>query len=110
MSRASLIHSGRAGDHRVVAVTAPAGYGKSTLLAEWAHVEDRPIAWVSLDTFDDDPAALLFTLAAAYERASSDRELTADMRGYRRLRPWTSGTSTRCRIRIRTRAVRPDAG
>ena len=37
---------------------------------------------MSLDTFDDDPAALLFTLASAYERVSPDGELTADMRGF----------------------------
>ena len=43
----------------MVGVTAPAGYGKSTLLAEWARAEDRRVAWVSLDRFDDDPAALL---------------------------------------------------
>ena len=47
----------------MVGITAPAGYGKSTLLAEWAHAEDRPVAWVSLDRFDDDPAALLTVLA-----------------------------------------------
>ncbi len=48
----------------MVGVTAPAGYGKSTLLAEWAHAEDRRVAWVSLDRFDDDPAALLTLLAS----------------------------------------------
>ena len=36
VSRAQLIETGRTSDCRVVAVTAPAGYGKSTLLAEWA--------------------------------------------------------------------------
>ena len=49
VSRAQLIETGRASDSRVVAVTAPAGYGKSTLLAEWADGEDRQVAWVSLD-------------------------------------------------------------
>ena len=60
--------AGPASDCRVVGVTAPAGYGKSTLLAEWARAEDRPVAWVSLDRFDDDPAALLALLASAYAR------------------------------------------
>ncbi len=46
---------GAASDCRVVGVTAPAGYGKSTLLAQWARAEDRRVAWVSLDRFDDDP-------------------------------------------------------
>jgi LuxR family transcriptional regulator, maltose regulon positive regulatory protein len=66
VSRAALIDSARSSERRVVGVTAPAGYGKSTLLSEWAHVEERPVAWVSLDRFDDDPAALLTLLASAY--------------------------------------------
>ena len=53
------IATARASSCRVVGVTAPAGYGKSTLLAEWAETEDRQVAWVSLARSDDDPAALL---------------------------------------------------
>ena len=82
VSREALIRTGRASDRRIVAVTAPAGYGKSTLLTEWAHADGRPIAWISLDNFDDDPAALLFTLASAYGRVCADSELIADMRGF----------------------------
>ena len=37
VSRAALIEAARASECRVVGVTAPAGYGKSTLLAEWAR-------------------------------------------------------------------------
>ncbi len=48
-----------------MAVSAPAGYGKTTFLIEWARTEDRPVAWVSLDRSDDDPIAFLGTLAAA---------------------------------------------
>jgi LuxR family transcriptional regulator, maltose regulon positive regulatory protein len=82
VSRAKLIETGRASDFRVVAVTAPAGYGKSTLLAQWARAEDRPVAWASLDRFDDDPAVLLSLLAAAYARVSpGSADLIADMSG-----------------------------
>lgn len=49
----------------VVAVTAPAGYGKTTFLAEWANSEKRKVAWVSLDQFDDDPTSLLGSIASA---------------------------------------------
>ena len=56
----------------MVAVTAPAGYGKSTLLAQWARVEDREVGWVSLDRFDDDPSVLLTVLASAFARVSPD--------------------------------------
>ncbi len=67
----------------MVGVTAPAGYGKSTLLAEWAHVERRPVAWVSLDRFDDDPTALLTLLASAFAGISPGMDhLAIDVRGH----------------------------
>src|SRR5215207_9101484 len=50
---------------RVISVTAPAGYGKTTLLAQWAADDPRPFAWVSLDDRDNDPAAFLTYLSAA---------------------------------------------
>ena len=82
VSRAELVETARASGRRVVGVTAPAGYGKSTLLAQWARAEDRRVAWVSLDRFDDDPAALLTLLASAYARVSpGNADLVADMGG-----------------------------
>lgn len=50
---------------RVVSVSAPAGYGKTTLLAQWAARDKRPFAWISLEDRDNDPAAFLTYLAAA---------------------------------------------
>jgi LuxR family transcriptional regulator, maltose regulon positive regulatory protein len=38
----------------LVTVVAPAGYGKTTLLARWAEADPRPFAWVALDAGDDD--------------------------------------------------------
>jgi LuxR family transcriptional regulator, maltose regulon positive regulatory protein len=82
VNRAKLIETARSNDCRVVGVTAPAGYGKSTFLAQWARTEDRRVGWVSLDRFDDDPAMLLVSLAAAYGRADPHcADLVADMRG-----------------------------
>jgi LuxR family transcriptional regulator, maltose regulon positive regulatory protein len=82
VSRAMLVEAARGSGRRVVGVSAPAGYGKSTLLAQWARAEDRRVAWVSLDRFDDDPAALLALLASAYVRVSPDNaDLVADMGG-----------------------------
>src|SRR3954447_15824040 len=46
-----------------VAVVAPAGYGKSTLLALGAPADDRPFAWLSLDPQDNAPIILLTHLA-----------------------------------------------
>jgi LuxR family maltose regulon positive regulatory protein len=82
VSRGGLVAAARSSDCRLVAVTAPAGYGKSAFLAEWAAAEERPVAWVSLDRFDDDPPTLLTSLASAYCRAGlSDPGLVSDMRG-----------------------------
>jgi LuxR family transcriptional regulator, maltose regulon positive regulatory protein len=82
VSRADLVEAARSSGRRLVAVTAPAGYGKSTFLAQWAQAENRRVAWVSLDRFDDDPAMLLVSLAVAYGRADPGcADLVADMRG-----------------------------
>ncbi len=53
-----------------VTVTAPAGYGKTTLLALWTQADDRPFAWLSLDQHDNDPIVLLTHLAVALDRIS----------------------------------------
>ena len=80
--RSQVIERARASGCQVVGVSAPAGYGKTTLLAEWALAEDRPVGWVSLDRFDDDPRLLLTLLASAYARVSpSQADLIADMGG-----------------------------
>jgi LuxR family transcriptional regulator, maltose regulon positive regulatory protein len=57
-----------AGPVPVVAVVAPAGYGKSTLLAQWAERRRPRTAWISCDDGDNDPAVLLAALAAALTR------------------------------------------
>ena len=53
---------------RLVTVVAPAGYGKTTLLARWAKADRRPFAWVALDKHDDDPVVLMRYIAAALNR------------------------------------------
>jgi LuxR family maltose regulon positive regulatory protein len=82
VSRSGLVETVRSSDCRLVAITAPAGYGKSTFLAQSAAAEDRPVAWVSLDPFDDDPATLLGSLASGYCRAGlGGPGLVLDMQG-----------------------------
>ena len=82
ISRAKLIETARSSGCRAVGVTAPAGYGKSAFLAEWARAEDRPVGWVSIDRFDDDPAMLLASLTTAYRRADlGSADLVADLGG-----------------------------
>ena len=81
VSRSAVIHAARASKCRVVGVTAPAGYGKSTLLIEWAAAEDRLVAWASLDRFDDDPSTLLGLLASAYAQISGYTGLVGEVGG-----------------------------
>jgi len=56
---------------RLVLVSAPAGYGKSTLVAEWSDRDPRATGWVHLDRSDNDPVVMLSHLAAALERIGS---------------------------------------
>jgi LuxR family maltose regulon positive regulatory protein len=49
-------------------VVAPAGYGKTTLLAKWAEADPRPFAWVALDGRDHDALVFLRYIAAAIDR------------------------------------------
>jgi LuxR family maltose regulon positive regulatory protein len=54
------------GDPRpIVSVTAPAGYGKTTLLSQWADRNGEAFAWVSVDEQDNDPKVLLTYVAEA---------------------------------------------
>ncbi|WP_246527220.1 LuxR C-terminal-related transcriptional regulator [Pseudarthrobacter albicanus] len=53
-------------------MSAPAGFGKTTLLAEWlagTHGEDRRIAWLSLDAADSDPASFWTYVVSALQPA-----------------------------------------
>ena len=50
-------------------VCAPAGFGKSSLLADWARSGGLPVAWLSLDEGDNDPARFWRHVVAALGRA-----------------------------------------
>jgi LuxR family transcriptional regulator, maltose regulon positive regulatory protein len=49
-------------------VCTPAGFGKTTLLGEWARRSRRPVAWLSLDQADNDPAPCWRHVAAALDQ------------------------------------------
>jgi ATP/maltotriose-dependent transcriptional regulator MalT len=53
----------------LVVVCAPAGFGKTALLADWARSGQRPVGWLSLDTADNDPARFWRHVVAALDRA-----------------------------------------
>ena len=48
-------------------ISAPVGYGKTTLVSEWVACCERPVAWLSLDEGDSDPAFFLAYLVAALQ-------------------------------------------
>ncbi len=52
-------------ERRLTLISAPAGFGKTTLLSEWAKNCARPVAWVSLEESDNDPARFMDYLSAA---------------------------------------------
>ena len=51
----------------IVSVAAPAGYGKTTLLSQWAESNGQAFAWVSVDEADNDPKVLLSYIAEALD-------------------------------------------
>jgi LuxR family maltose regulon positive regulatory protein len=56
-------------DHKLTLVSAPAGYGKTTLLADWARRSDLPVAWLSLGSDDNEFERFLRYLLQAWEMA-----------------------------------------
>lgn len=57
---------------KLTVISAPPGYGKTTLLAEWLDGLQRPVAWLSLDEGDNDPVQFLRYLVASFQRIDQD--------------------------------------
>ena len=73
ISRARLLERLNAGlSGNVTLVSAPAGFGKTTLIAQWIQSIDRPTAWLSLDEHDNEPRAFVQSLTAALQSAFPD--------------------------------------
>ena len=51
--------------HELILISTPAGFGKTALLATWARSTERPVAWLSLDEDDNDPARFWRYVVAA---------------------------------------------
>ena len=72
VTRSRLLERLRAGaDRRITLIACPAGFGKTTLLAAWRETElvHQPVAWLTLDERDNDPAVLWSYVIAALQRA-----------------------------------------
>ena len=74
VERPALVRSLADTTARLILVDAPAGFGKTTLVAQWraSPAESRPFAWISLDRGDNDPARLWWYIAHALHRACPD--------------------------------------
>jgi LuxR family transcriptional regulator, maltose regulon positive regulatory protein len=57
---------------KLTLISAPAGFGKTTLLSEWLTDCRRPAAWLSLDRGDNDPIRFLAYLVAALQTIEAD--------------------------------------
>src|SRR5690349_7907785 len=51
----------------IVSVVAPSGFGKTTLLSQWAERDRLPFAWVAVEEADNDPKVLLSRIAQAVD-------------------------------------------
>ena len=83
----------------VISVVAPPGYGKTTLLAQWAQRKRSRVGWVSADDQDNDPVVLLTYIAVALhgvERIDPAvfRSLTASGAGIKGPRQLVSAIAT----------------
>src|SRR5437588_3044764 len=68
VSRPRLLERLNAGlQRKLILISAPAGFGKTTLIREWVEGIERPIAWLSLDEGDNDPTRFLTYFVAALQ-------------------------------------------
>jgi LuxR family transcriptional regulator, maltose regulon positive regulatory protein len=65
------LNEGLTAGRKLTLISAPAGFGKTTLLSEWAAGCGRPAAWLSLDAGDGDPIRFLTYLVAALQRVAA---------------------------------------
>jgi len=88
-----LAHLDQSLDYRLTLLSAPAGFGKTTLLSEWTqrleHLDDTPgIAWLSLDQRDNDPYRFLAYVIAALQQiggATFGSEVLDDLESQQRV-------------------------
>jgi LuxR family maltose regulon positive regulatory protein len=85
-------------DIPLIMVVAPAGYGKTTALGQWASRSSRPFGWMQLDPTDDDPTCLMHRIALALQQIRSRGSALQPAAGHRPT-PWGWPTTPRGVIR-----------
>lgn len=72
VSRSRLVERLQRGmEHALTLVSAPAGFGKTTLLSQWLAESNMPVAWLSLAPEDNDPVRFLSYLIAALQTVNA---------------------------------------
>ena len=93
MERPALVERLEQARAKLLLIDAPAGYGKTTLVAQWrcGAAEGRPFAWVSLDPDDNDPVSLWSHVAHALHRACPEFAVRPFLETLRAQPPETGG-------------------
>ncbi len=66
-----ILNDGLETGHRLTLISAPPGFGKTTLTTMWAAQRGDPVAWLSLDEGDNDPVQFLRYLVGAFQSVDS---------------------------------------
>src|SRR3990170_4902111 len=66
------LNEGLSSGRKLTLISAPAGFGKTTLVSEWVAGCERPVAWLSLDEGDNDPTRFLTYLVAALQTIAAN--------------------------------------
>src|SRR5262245_16536040 len=72
-----FLNEGLVNKRKLTLVSAPAGFGKTTLVVDWLKQIDVPAAWLSLEEADNDPPRFLAYLGAAMQQV--DEEIGAPL-------------------------------
>jgi LuxR family transcriptional regulator, maltose regulon positive regulatory protein len=77
--RPDLLHKLNDGlNKRMIFVSAPAGFGKSTLINSWLDQQDCPISWISLDKADNDPSRFFSYFFTALSKIFSEIDFSIE--------------------------------
>jgi LuxR family maltose regulon positive regulatory protein len=59
-------------NNKLILISAPAGFGKTTLISEWISQSEIPVTWISLDKSDNDPVHFMYYLIAALKSINAN--------------------------------------